>query len=130
MPETPEQDKPIAPRREAARGAMPGPRAMLRAIARRLGELVPWHHRSSAAREWRRTGNALAPLLEAPDGEGAAFSGRLGSIDAPLRREVESLLEAHRRPGPLDQPVLIAIAPEDTGGGRSQSWEGEAVVAH
>ncbi|MBK5188743.1 MAG: hypothetical protein JJD97_10910, partial [Gemmatimonadaceae bacterium] len=51
---------------------MADPRAVLRAIERRLSELLSGNRAPKAAREWRRIGDVLASLLELPPAEQAA----------------------------------------------------------
>ena len=53
---------------------------------------------------WRRAGACLARALECTDDERAAL---LAAADPLLRRDVESLLAAHERPGALDRLAVL-----------------------
>ncbi len=84
--------------------------ARLLGLLRRLGDRLPWDARPKAARWWRRTGDAFARLLALAPEERTAW---LASVDTPngaLRRELESLLAAHARPGVLDGSALDFVS--------------------
>jgi predicted ATPase/class 3 adenylate cyclase len=108
------------------------PKAVVRAIERRLREVLSWHRTSKAARDWRRAGDALASLLDLPENERATRLDALAVTDAPLRREVEALLRAHQQSGPLDHPVLdaVSIAPEDAASASALACGPDTIGAH
>jgi serine/threonine-protein kinase len=83
--------------------------------------------------EWQRAGDALASLLDLPEGEGAAWLDALDATDPLLRREVESLLDAHRRSGPLDEPLMEILSIDAVEAERAarREWErdtGDAIA--
>jgi len=107
-------------------------RAVLRTIERRLGDLLPWRRASRAAREWQRTSDALASVVDLPSSEKAARLDALAIGNAPLRHELEELLLAHQQSGPLDHSVLDAVSITASGAAREASlaWGPEIVGAH
>lgn len=84
----------------------------LRGLIRRLGDRLAGDGRPAAARWWRRTGDAFARLLAMAPGERAAWLDSIDALNGTLRRELESLLAAHARPGLLDGSVLDLVATE------------------
>ncbi|HEV2179612.1 MAG TPA: protein kinase, partial [Gemmatimonadaceae bacterium] len=85
------------------RRAVAAVRAWLRRFAGRPG---------AGAGSWRRTGDALAELLDLAPAERAA---RLAALDAPeLRHDLDTLLDAHASSGLLDENVLdLVTVPSD-----------------
>src|SRR5262245_18068228 len=59
----------------------------------------------------------LAALEKTTPAERAAYLDEACAQDATLRRRVETLLQAHDRPGRLDQPAARPLAEEDDASG-------------
>jgi class 3 adenylate cyclase len=101
-----------------------GPRAPLwrRACSAALAPLA-WAYRLASpggshatprpAGGWPRLREILGSALELPSGERAAFLDRACEDRPTLRREVDSLLAAHGRPGVLDRPLAVATVGTD-----------------
>ncbi|HXT47251.1 MAG TPA: serine/threonine-protein kinase, partial [Gemmatimonadaceae bacterium] len=104
--------------------------ATLRMLEQRLRALLPWSRAPHAARDWQRTSDALASLLDRSPSEQSAMLDALGSSDAQLRRDVESLLHAHQHTGPLDHSLLdsVSIAHEDAA--REPAWGPDTIGSH
>jgi serine/threonine protein kinase/tetratricopeptide (TPR) repeat protein len=108
-------------------------RATLRTLEQRLRALLPWSrapHAPHAARDWQRTSDALASLLDRSPSEQSGMLDALGASDAQLRRDVEALLRAHQHTGPLDHPLLdsVSIAHEDAT--REPAWGPDTIGSH
>ncbi|MBA3969405.1 MAG: protein kinase, partial [Gemmatimonadetes bacterium] len=63
------------------------------------------------AGDWQQIQDVLSAALELPSGERPAFVARASAGKPELRREVQSLLDAHARPGVLDRPAAELAAP-------------------
>jgi len=61
--------------------------------------------------QWQRVTEVLSAAVELPARERAAFLDRACAGQATVRREVDSLLAAHERPGLLDRPAAERAAP-------------------
>lgn len=84
--------------------------SVIRLLERRLRGLLPASRESNAARDWRRTSDVLASLLDIPAHERAARLDAFAGTDTVLRHDVEALLQAHLQAGPLDHSVLTAVS--------------------
>jgi serine/threonine protein kinase len=109
---------------------MDDPEVDLQAIEKRFAEFRTRLRESSGAIEWHRVSEALATLIERPEGERAAALAALAANDPALRAELETLLRAHESTSALDAPVLdvVAVAPAHE---RSTlpAWSGEVIGA-
>ena len=107
-------------------------RAVLRSIEQRLREFLPADAASKSARDWRRTSDALASLIDLPASEQTAALNALAGSDESLRHEVAALLEAHHQSGPLDHSVLdaVSITKEDAAVESPMAWGPESVGGH
>ena len=88
--------------------------AAIRSWIGRLGRRHGSASGTGGALAWRRTGDALAELLDLAPAERAA---RLAALDTPngdLRRDLDALLDAHAASGLLDENVLdlVSVPPD------------------
>jgi serine/threonine protein kinase len=82
------------------------------------------------ARQWQRTSDALATLIDLPEGEQAAAIDAIAGSDAAFRAELTSLLRAHHGTSALDAPVLDVVSVEARGAAPSlPAWSGEVIGA-
>jgi len=111
---------------------MEEPGGVARFFERSLRALFDRGRAPKAVRDWQRTSEQLASLLELPEAEQAARLTSLGASDPELRRELESLLRAHQQSGPLDQPVLdaVSMSPTEAAHEASQLWASASVASH
>jgi serine/threonine protein kinase/tetratricopeptide (TPR) repeat protein len=65
----------------------------------------------SSVEEWERIAEVLNAVLELPAAERSAFLDRSCAGRPELRREIDSLLAVHERPGLLDSPAAALIEP-------------------
>lgn len=83
-----------------------------------------------ASREWERLSEALAQIVELPEGEQAAKLAAIARGDAAFRAELEALLRAHHGTSALDEPVLDVLSNSQ---GRARAtlpaWSDEVIGA-
>ena len=68
------------------------------------------HRAPMSTDRWQRVQDVFAAALECDEAARAQLLGDRCGDDAELRREVESLLVSHERPGPVDR-LAPAMAP-------------------
>ncbi|MGH7622058.1 MAG: serine/threonine-protein kinase, partial [Gemmatimonadaceae bacterium] len=107
-------------------------RGVVRSIERRLRALLDRGRAPKAALDWRRTSDELAAVLDLSESDRASRLEALGASDPELKRELEALLNAHRRAGPLDESVLEAVSITRTDAAReaSRMWSDDAIGSH
>jgi tetratricopeptide (TPR) repeat protein/class 3 adenylate cyclase len=81
----------------------------------------------SAPADWPQVRDVLNAALELPSGERPAFVARACVGNPELRREVQSLLAAHARPGVLDRPAAELAAPLIRSGPESAPVRGRTI---
>jgi serine/threonine protein kinase len=82
------------------------------------------------SREWERLSEALAQIIELPEGEQGAKLAAIAGSDAALRAELEALLRAHHGTSALDEPVLDVLSnSEGKAGATLPSWSDEVIGA-
>ena len=88
--------------------------AAVRSWLGRLGRRGGHTNGTGGAGAWRRTGDALAELLDLAPAERTARLAALDTPDGELRRELDALLDAHASPGLLDENVLdlVSVPPD------------------
>jgi tetratricopeptide (TPR) repeat protein/class 3 adenylate cyclase len=96
--------QPRAPLWRRACSAALAPLAWAYRLASPGGPLAPTRPHGG----WPRLREILGSALELPSGERAAFLDRACAGRPTLRRELDSLLAAHGRPGVLDRPLALA----------------------
>ncbi len=88
-------------------------RGLRRALGRPGAASPPGPSRPADAGLLERAGDVLVEALALREEERAALLERACAGEPELRREVESLLAAHGRPGPVDRPVARFAPPAD-----------------